>query len=152
MAAVKPEMVIMLTNIQTSPRTRPPVLTGALSPYPTVVMVTADHQKPLPIPWLAEPPNCSGFLRRSSNQISKPTNSNTNTRASTADTNFQLNRLRRVVTQPLASLRVAIPRPARNMGWVKSRRRSRSAVTLIAPIATSACPCSTAASISDTDP
>ena len=138
----------MLTNIHTSPSTRPPRLTGALSPYPTVVMVTADHQKPLPIPSLTLPPNCCGFLRRSSNQINNPTSSNTSTSASTAEKNFQLNRLRNVVLQPPGSLRVAIPNPARYMGWVKSNRRSRSAVTLMAPMATSAWPNSTASSMS----
>ena len=46
-------------------------MAGALSPEPTVVIVTADHQKPALIPFTALPPNCSGFRFRSSSHARK---------------------------------------------------------------------------------
>jgi len=46
-------------NIQSRAIDRPAGVMGALSPYPTVVMVTADHQKAAPMPLCVGPPNWS---------------------------------------------------------------------------------------------
>ena len=62
---------IMATNIQIMPINRPKNETGALSPYPTVVIVTADHQNPSIKPEMFLL-NCCEFCRRSKSQIKKP--------------------------------------------------------------------------------
>jgi len=71
-AAVKPEMTTRLVNIQTRATIRPGVVLGVLSPYPTVVMVTAAHQNPDHMPSAGPPPKLSGFLRRSNSQTRNP--------------------------------------------------------------------------------
>ena len=52
--AVKAEMMMTLANIQTNATSRPPPVCGDLSPYPTVVMVTAAHQNPARSSWSAD--------------------------------------------------------------------------------------------------
>src|SRR4051812_7526399 len=72
MVAVKLETSTIAVNIQISATNLPQKVSGVLSPYPTVVNVTADHQNPEPNPFFQGPPNCSGFLLRSSIQTIAP--------------------------------------------------------------------------------
>ena len=46
MVAVKTDTKIIEANIQNKATKRPPRVFGCLSPYPTVVMVTAENQNP----------------------------------------------------------------------------------------------------------
>src|SRR4029077_6071476 len=74
--AVNVETNTRLTNIQMTAITRPLAVCGDTSPYPTVVIVTADHQRAEAKPLAARPPppNCAGFARRSQSQIRRATN------------------------------------------------------------------------------
>jgi hypothetical protein len=59
---MKPEIVVRLKNIQMVACTRAVVVTGTLSPSPTVSMVTVDHQQELPPGTRKYPPAKPGAL------------------------------------------------------------------------------------------
>ena len=58
---VKIAMITRPVRIQMIANTRPGTPTGAISPYPTVVMVTKAHQNPSTIPSAKFLGNCSSF-------------------------------------------------------------------------------------------
>src|SRR5690606_66167 len=67
---------VAVTNeiiIQDPAMIRPALVAGALSPYPTVVMVTTASHIPFPIPFKGSGGNSFGFLFLSANQSSVPT-------------------------------------------------------------------------------
>src|ERR1700722_3956564 len=76
MEAVSQDTRNKLMNIQPIATNRPAGLRGAKSPYPTVVIVTALHQRAEPMPRLAlpSPPNSFGLLLCSSTQMRIATN------------------------------------------------------------------------------
>ena len=78
-----------------------------------VDMVTAAHQKPLPMPSIGRPPNCSALPRRSNNQARIPTQANSVIKPAIQPRkppfHKRCNSARKL--SPL-SLRTAIPRPS----------------------------------------
>src|SRR5262245_62020576 len=57
-SAMNPATRTIDTNIHTIPVVRPQNVTGVRSPYPTVLMVLADHQMASPRPRIPGPPKC----------------------------------------------------------------------------------------------
>jgi hypothetical protein len=111
-AAVKLATMIMEANIQTSATTRPPGVAGALSPWPTVVMVTAAHQKPSPTPRPGLASNWSVLPRRSNSQTAIPGASRTAASPPTTVRNCQVKKLRTTRSQPPpAFASTAMPSP-----------------------------------------
>jgi hypothetical protein len=110
--AVRTEITKMLTSIQRNATHRPPWVIGALSPYPTVLMVTMDHQRPETIPAFMSPPNWSGFFFRSSHQMRDPSRSKNR---NSPTTNFRIAgelKVRKTSLQGvLVFLETAMPRP-----------------------------------------
>ena len=130
------DMIIFSLNIHTIPRTLPTKVFGALSPYPTVVMVTADHQNPEPTPDRVLPPNCSGFLFFSKNHTSSPTEDSSRARVKTIFKNSKEKKRLKTVNQAFFfCCMIAMPRPLVWNGWVKSKRFSLSEVMVSAATA-----------------
>src|SRR6056297_1676639 len=111
MDAVKNEITIMAVNIHINPTIRPPSVRGDLSPYPTVVMVTAAHQNPLPIPSAALPPNSSWFSCLSKIHTRIPQKSNNPISKSTTHQKSGVNSERIDPNKPVDLNGTAIPRP-----------------------------------------
>lgn len=61
MTPVKMAIITKPVKIHTTANKRPGTPTGAISPYPTVVMVTKAHQNPSEIPSVNLRGNCSSF-------------------------------------------------------------------------------------------
>ena len=92
-------------TIQIIASDRPAIDSGALSPYPIVVIVTHAHQKPLQSPWRASLSNCSSFERRSAAQTSAPKMSSSTRVATASLAKFGLRNALRVATIPDFSAR-----------------------------------------------
>src|SRR5512132_64461 len=111
--AVKNEIRTTAANIRMPASIRPNCVRGALSPYPTDVIVTAAHHRPSAMPLSGRSLNCSGLARRSNIQTSEPAIINTKTNRPMILRNDHETRLPTTATESGAAdaAGTAMPRP-----------------------------------------